>query len=116
MGLFSWLEGPPPRTPLPGETFRFSRTNQEVLILHVQPEDRLIGEPNRFLQQEFLPAYVRYRAKSGDEFEAPYRQFIAGGAVVAATDSVAPSPLRKQPKQPKHSLRLIVAEPGSTDA
>ena len=91
MGLFRWLadifEGPF-RVPIPGETFRLFDTGQEVVIVHVQPKDQLIGEMNRMMQQPYRPAHVRYKTKSGKRFEAPYRDFVRSGRAVPSYDPV----------------------------
>ena len=88
MGLFTWLaetlEGPGPgREPLPGETFRFENTGQEVLIVAVQPRDTYHGPPGgRQIDLEVRAACVKYKTEDGQQFEAPYQSFFRAGQVV----------------------------------
>ena len=86
MGLFTWiakkLEGPP-REPLPGETFRFADTGQEVLIIEVKPRDTFHGFPGgRQIDLEVRTACVTYKTENGQQFQAPYRNFLRAGRVV----------------------------------
>jgi len=86
MGLLTWLaetlEGPG-RVPLPGETFRFESTGQEVLVLAVQPQNTYHGRPGgRQIDLSIRRACVKYQTEDGQRFSAPYQSFLRAGRVV----------------------------------